>query len=142
MIKRGSRVRYIKVDTKDDKATGYYPPVGTLGTVKYVDGFGCQVKWDEGTNDDGIWWCELVDVEEASACTNLKDLLSQIDNKTAEEIKWIIGEAIHFAYMSGVIDRANNIHSNHQEVENKVFKNLNDDAERELLATIMMKWRN
>lgn len=63
MIEAGSRVKYIKEDTEDDKSTGYYPPIGTLGTVLLADDFGCQVKWDEGTKG-GAWWCDLEDVEE------------------------------------------------------------------------------
>ena len=65
MIEVGSTVRYIKEDTEDDKSTGYYPPIGTLGTVKIVDDGGCQVKWHKGTKN-GAWWCDLDDVEEAS----------------------------------------------------------------------------
>lgn len=64
MIKVGTRVRYIKINTEDDKATGYYPPIGTLGTVVIADTVGCQVKWDEGTIGDSTWWCDLIDVEE------------------------------------------------------------------------------
>ena len=63
MIKVGSRVKYVRVDTDEDKATGYYPPVGTLGTVKFADEFGYQVKWDEGTKP-GAWYCDLGDIEE------------------------------------------------------------------------------
>jgi hypothetical protein len=63
MIEVGSRVKYIKVDTEDDRKLGYYPPIGTLGTVVYVDEFGCQVKWDEGTKG-GAWYCDLIDVTE------------------------------------------------------------------------------
>ena len=65
MLKVGTRVRYIHKDTYDDKATGYYPPIGTLGTVTFtslVDSE-IQVKWDEGTIGDGIWWCNATDVE-------------------------------------------------------------------------------
>lgn len=65
MIKVGSRVRYIREDGEFDKATGFYPPIGTLGTVKTVSGDSCQVKWDEGTYGEGIWWCKLTAVEEA-----------------------------------------------------------------------------
>ena len=64
MLKVGTRVRYIREDTEDDKATGYYPPIGTLGTVVTVDELCYQVKWDEGTKGSGIWYCEFTDVEE------------------------------------------------------------------------------
>lgn len=61
----GMRVRYIREDTKSDKHSGYYPPVGTLGTVvEEPCGDGTiLICWDEGTTDDGIWWCGLSDVE-------------------------------------------------------------------------------
>ena len=64
MITIGSRVRYVTVDTPEDLATGYYPPIGTLGTVVNMDNKGYEVKWDEGTQGDGIWWCDIEDVEE------------------------------------------------------------------------------
>lgn len=63
MIKVGSTVRYIREDTEDDKASGYYPPIGTFGTVKFVDDQGYNVKWHKGTKS-GAWWCDLTDVEE------------------------------------------------------------------------------
>lgn len=34
----GDRVRYIHEDTEDDKESGYYPPIGTLGTVVDMEG--------------------------------------------------------------------------------------------------------
>lgn len=70
MIKVNSRVKYIKVDTEADKSTGYYPPIGTLGTVEFVDYSGCRVKWDEGTQE-GAWWCDLGDVEEVGDVAHL-----------------------------------------------------------------------
>ena len=30
----GTRVRYIRIDDEEYKESGFYPPVGTLGTVK------------------------------------------------------------------------------------------------------------
>ena len=84
MIKVGSRVKYIKVDTEDDKATGYYPPIGTLGTVKMVDDFKCQVKWDKGTSGDNTWWCDLVDVEKAEDVEHL-DIMINWCNLTQKE---------------------------------------------------------
>lgn len=65
IYKKGTRVRYISKD-----ADGmYYPPYGTLGTCTG----GCdlapdgkqliRVKWDEGTKDNGMWWCYDTDVE-------------------------------------------------------------------------------
>ena len=71
MITIGSRVKYIKVNTEEDIATGYYPPIGTLGTVKIVDDVDCLVKWDKGTDGDNTWWCDLVDVEKAQDTEHL-----------------------------------------------------------------------
>lgn len=76
MIKVGSRVKYVKVNTEDDKPTGYYPPIGTLGTVKMFDNVGYLVKWDEGTNGDNTWWCDLVDVEEAEDVEHLDIMIN------------------------------------------------------------------
>lgn len=75
MIEIGSRVKYIRKDTEDAKATGYYPPIGTYGTVTYTDEDNTiEVKWDKGTDGDQIWWCEREDVEEvaSSKMTKLK----------------------------------------------------------------------
>jgi hypothetical protein len=59
----GSRVRYIHENTEYEKATGYYPPIGTHGTVMDMDEYGPFVKWDSGTMGDGEWWCDFEDVE-------------------------------------------------------------------------------
>lgn len=59
----GKRVRYIREDTEDDKRKGYYPPIGTLGTVFHEDRKLIEVHWDTGTRGDGNWWCENKDVE-------------------------------------------------------------------------------
>ena len=68
MLKVGSRVQYIRADTTDDIATGYYPPIGTLGTVMFVSLIDndIEVKWDCGTKGDGVWWCNHTDVQEIS----------------------------------------------------------------------------
>lgn len=68
MIEVGSRVKYIKKDTAEIKASGFYPPIGTLGTVISVDEQDCtvEVKWDKGTKD-GAWWCALEDIMEINA---------------------------------------------------------------------------
>lgn len=73
MITVGSTVRYIKEDTEVIKATGWYPPVGTLGTVKKVGETDKTywVKWDEGTSGDSIWWCDFPDVEEVTSFDDL-----------------------------------------------------------------------
>ena len=67
-MQEGTRVRYIHEDNEDDKRTGFYPPIGTLGTVERVDdrskGKECVlVQWDSGTIDEGRWWCYWTDVE-------------------------------------------------------------------------------
>jgi hypothetical protein len=64
MITIGSRVRYIHEDTEDDKKTGYYPPIGTLGTVKMVEEHTFEVQWDSGVKGCGPWWCHHTDVVE------------------------------------------------------------------------------
>lgn len=56
-------VKYIRLDTKDDKETGYYPPVGTFGVVEDAADSAIHVRWDEGTKNDQLWWCDLADVE-------------------------------------------------------------------------------
>lgn len=63
-LKIGKRVRYIHEDTERSKATGFFPPIGTHGTVIDMDENGLEVKWDSGTMGDGEWWCDFEDVEE------------------------------------------------------------------------------
>lgn len=75
MIKVGSRVRYAHIDNKDDIETGYYPPIGTGGTVVRVCPNNIEVKWDKGTKGNGAWWCEPTDVIEVEF--SLKDLIEE-----------------------------------------------------------------
>ena len=63
-MKLGTKVKYIRIDTEDDKKTGFYPSIGTLGTVVDADKTGIRVKWEKGTKDEGVWWCGYEDVEE------------------------------------------------------------------------------
>lgn len=68
-MKIGIRVRYIRVDNEEDKRTGFYPPIGTLGTVintckGYENNEDILVKWDSGTSGNGEWWCGSSDVKE------------------------------------------------------------------------------
>ena len=64
-MKVNTRVRYIHIDSEEEKKFGYYPPIGTLGTVIWVDDDGdIVVKWDSGTKGDGKWYCGIADVEE------------------------------------------------------------------------------
>lgn len=48
----GTRVRYTHIATEDEMKTGYFPPVGTLGTVLGTDGIYIQVLWDKETKDE------------------------------------------------------------------------------------------
>lgn len=68
MITEGTRVRYIHEDTEEDKALGFYPPIGTCGTVVFArdESKNIVVKWDSGTIRDGIWWVEIEKVEEVT----------------------------------------------------------------------------
>lgn len=68
MIIKGTRVRYIHEDTEEDKALGFYPPIGTCGTVVWVreESKNIVVKWDSGTIGEGTWWCEIEYVEEVT----------------------------------------------------------------------------
>lgn len=63
MITVGTRVKYITSDAPERIKEGYYPPIGTLGTVIYANGLNLEVKWDKGTKGDGKWWCYTSDVE-------------------------------------------------------------------------------
>jgi hypothetical protein len=58
-LKKGDRVRYMGEDA--DKYT--IPPKGTLGTViaEAKDGT-TEVEWDKGTNGDGKWWADTLDL--------------------------------------------------------------------------------
>lgn len=69
----GTRVRYIREDNPRDKASGYYPPINTLGTIITIDDndHTYQVRWDKGTIDNGIWWCNFADVEKVEDNTEL-----------------------------------------------------------------------
>lgn len=64
MIKTGSRVKYVHIGTEDEISSGFYPPIGTMGTVKEIYNNLCLIKWDEGTIEDGVWYCETTDIEE------------------------------------------------------------------------------
>jgi hypothetical protein len=67
-MQAGMRVRYTHEDTEYDKRMGFFPPIGTLGTVEKVDPGPkgkeqILVQWDSGTIGDGKWWCYWTDVE-------------------------------------------------------------------------------
>ena len=66
MIEVGTKVRYIRKDTEEAKATGYYPPIGTIGTVEDIDKYHkmIEVQWLKGTaKGNARWWCYDTDVE-------------------------------------------------------------------------------
>ena len=63
-MKVGTRVKYIHADSGFDKESGFYPPIGTLGTVIKVDRGIIKVKWDNGTRGNGEWYCEVENVKE------------------------------------------------------------------------------
>lgn len=86
MIKIGSRVRYIHVDNEEDKQSGYYPPIGTEGTVMETDILGeIRVQWDSGTKGDGLWYCNITDVEEVPD-KHLDHFASQVLDQNADEL--------------------------------------------------------
>jgi hypothetical protein len=66
MIAVGSRVYFAHFDYPEDIETGFFPPIGTHGTVVFVkeDDETCVVKWDSGTKGDGAWWCDMHNIEE------------------------------------------------------------------------------
>ena len=57
MITVGCRVRYVREDSELMRKTGWYPPIGTLGTVMEITEDAFRVQWDSGTREDGIWYC-------------------------------------------------------------------------------------
>ena len=87
-MKIGSKVRYIRIDTEYDKATGYYPPIGTFGVVVDVDKTCIRVKWDNSTKDEGVWWCDYEDVEEAEEVDECTELVDKIASFFEEEENW------------------------------------------------------
>ena len=73
MIVNGTRVVYTRQDTTENQRTGWYPPVGTLGTVTGLGIYGgnnIRVKWDSGTSYPHEWWCSANAVKEADMNNN------------------------------------------------------------------------
>lgn len=60
----GNRVYYVREDDEDDKKSGWYPPVGTHGTVVDMNETGYRVQWDQGVKLYSAWWCNFDDVKE------------------------------------------------------------------------------
>ena len=97
----GARVKYIRIDTEKDKETGYYPPVGTFGTVVDTDNTGVRVKWDSGTDGEGVWWCGYEDVVNVDVIYNeLVDKIARFfeeDESNWEALQncWIVNNKSH-----------------------------------------------
>lgn len=89
----GTRVRYIN-SNEEYIPNYYYPPVGTLGTVVNCDEDGPEVKWDSGTREDGIWWCDFDDVEILAETETMYD---RIKRMTPDEMR----QFIHWVYLNG-----------------------------------------
>lgn len=64
-MKIGIRVRFTNRWDKYKTNSGFYPPVGTLGTITWVNSADntIEVQWDGGTLMSGKWWCNAEDVE-------------------------------------------------------------------------------
>ena len=64
-MQEGTRVRFVNRLAKYRANSGFYPPVGTLGTVTWIDAadYTIEVQWDGGTLIPGKWWCNAEDVE-------------------------------------------------------------------------------
>lgn len=76
MLKIGSTVRYNRRDNAEDIESGFYPPIGTRGTIVSIgSGDDIEVKWEHGTIGDGIWWCATKDVIEVEF--SLKELIEE-----------------------------------------------------------------
>lgn len=88
-MKPGTRVKYIRIDTNEDIITsGYYPPIGTFGTVTGIDKDGViRVKWDNGTKGNKEWWANYEDLEEVGDINN--ELVDKIASFLEEEENWM-----------------------------------------------------
>ncbi len=64
-MKLGTRVRFANRWDKYKANSGFYPPVGALGTVTWINAADniIEVQWDSGTLISGKWWCNAEDVE-------------------------------------------------------------------------------
>ena len=88
MLEVGTRVRYIREDAEWKKATGWYPPVGTLGTVREDRGCTLRIHWDSGTKGDGIWACEPAAVEVVHL-TVYERILQMSKSEIATFLYWV-----------------------------------------------------
>ena len=116
-MKVGIRVRYIHIDSEEDKATGFYPPIGTLGTVietykGYKDNEDILVKWDSGTSGNGEWWCRSSDVEE-------------VISEDKETLYSLMANYFYDCHMNG-----------HSEFEMWCEDNIENDEQRRLFSAI------
>lgn len=93
----GTRVKYIHIDTEEDKETGFYPPVGTFGTVIETDNMGIRVMWDNGTKGNNVWWCSDKDVESVEDFDmNCNELVDKIASFLEVEENWM---ALHSCWI-------------------------------------------
>ena len=92
MLKVGTIVKYIHECNEEEKATGYYPPIGTLGVVLELAHYDILVKWDSGTKGDGDWFCGREDVEEMP-----KTMYDRIKEMTRDEMQ----QFIYWVYLMG-----------------------------------------
>ena len=62
-VKIGSKVRMI--DSKmHNEGFRYFPVAGTVGIVKIISPYNCEVQWPRGTTiEDDRWWCNYEHLE-------------------------------------------------------------------------------
>ena len=92
MIKAGSKVKYVASDSAYDKASGFYPPKDTIGTVKRIDDVGAWVQWNEGTKK-GTWFCFMQDLEEVKTPVNISLIIFTV--VVVAFWSWIIASVIN-----------------------------------------------
>ncbi len=102
MIAKGSRVRYIRTDPEYNQYS-YYPPIGTLGTVKKVNDKDYLIKWDKGTDGNGEWFCEHEAVEEVFNVFNINNYKGTyvMHCKTKEEAQDFISKHLPSMWHEG-----------------------------------------
>lgn len=89
-LKVGDRVRYIHEDAEDIKRWGWYPPIGTMGTIRTVSPHPngkvlIEVTWDYGVRGvDQTWWCLTTDVEKVD-----EEIIRHIQLTNADKIEYI-----------------------------------------------------
>ena len=70
----------------------------------------------------------------------MKNSGGKCNNMNKEEISWVVGEAIHFAYEMGCIDTLQNRgQANFDKQVNYILEHLNNDSERNTLKKLLGK---